>query len=663
MAKYVTLGNGELLVGFDRYGRVQDLHYPYVGLENHVALHHIHHVGVWVEGRFSWLNDTSWRIDLHCDSENFAGSITALHEVFRIQLVFTDVVYNEKNILLREVEVHNLDETTEEREIKVFFGQQFQISESRRGDTAYFDPRCSAVIHYKGRRAFLANMRMGKTPLSEYSIGLFDIEGREGTFRDAEDGVLEKNPIEHSSVDSVIGMRLSVRGRNKKRFHYWLAVGKSVEEVRELNQYVIERGPMHLMKTASDYWHVWVNRQNFSFWGLSEEIITLFKQSLFIIRAHTDNRGAIIASGDSDLLHHGRDSYHYMWPRDGSRAALALDMAGDANVAQRFFSFCNRILNDEDGYFMHKYLPDGSLGSSWHPWIRDGKIELPIQEDETALVLVSLAMHYELTRDIEFIESLYNSLIVSTADFLLEYRYRNTALPYPSYDLWEQYYGISAFTCGAVYSALREAANLASLLGKHDAADKYSRGALSLKNAIEEHFYNEERGMFYKIIHVENDQMVYNPTLDMSSFFSFLNFGVFHVSDERIIRSAETLERELLGKTEIGGMPRFEEDGYFRMSPSAPPNPWIITTLWFAQYYIKRARSEQELEPAKRWLSWVSARARSSGVLPEQVHPYTGEPISATPLVWSHAEFVITVVQYLNKLEELGVCKACNPVD
>jgi GH15 family glucan-1,4-alpha-glucosidase len=417
------------------------------------------------------------------------------------------------------------------------------------------------------------------------------------------------------------------------------------------------------MKTASDYWHVWVNRQNFSFWGLSEEIITLFKQSLFIIRAHTDNRGAIIASGDSDLLHHGRDSYHYMWPRDGSRAALALDMAGDANVAQRFFSFCNRILNDEDGYFMHKYLPDGSLGSSWHPWIRDGKIELPIQEDETALVLVSLAMHYELTRDIEFIESLYNSLIVSTADFLLEYRYRNTALPYPSYDLWEQYYGISAFTCGAVYSALREAANLASLLGKHDAADKYSRGALSLKNAIEEHFYNEERGMFYKIIHVENDQMVYNPTLDMSSFFSFLNFGVFHVSDERIIRSAETLERELLGKTEIGGMPRFEEDGYFRMSPSAPPNPWIITTLWFAQYYIKRARSEQELEPAKRWLSWVSARARSSGVLPEQVHPYTGEPISATPLVWSHAEFVITVVQYLNKLEELGVCKACNPVD
>ncbi len=662
MAKHITLGNGELLIGFDRFGRVQDLHFPYVGRENHVALHHIHHIGVWSEGMFYWFDHPSWDISIKCSEDDFAGEITAVNNALRVKLLFTDVVYNEKNILLREVEVYNLDESTNEREIKVFFGHQFQISESQRGDTAYFDPRCSAVIHYKGRRAFLANIRMGKTPLREYSIGLFDIEGKEGTFRDAEDGVLEKNPIEHSSVDSILGISLSIRGRSKKRFHYWLIAGKSIEEVQELNEYVLKQGPLHLIKTSTDYWNAWVNRQDFTFWGLDKRVVTLFKQSLFIIRAHADNRGAIIASGDSDMLNHGRDTYHYMWPRDGARSALALDMAGDGNVAQRFFSFCNRIVREE-GYFMHKYLPDGSLGSSWHPWLRNGKIELPIQEDETALVLHSLWKHYELTRDVEYIESIYNTLIARSADFLVSYRYRDTYLPYPSYDLWEQYYGISTFTCGAVYGALCAASNFASLLGKHESADRYSKAALSIKRAIGKYLYNDERKMFYKMIRVDNDRMEYDQTLDISSLFAMYAFNVFPVTDKRIKESMETLESELLQKSGSCGMPRFERDDYFRVGEDAPPNAWIVTTLWLAQCYIRKAKKEEDFEPVKKWLLWAAEHALPSGVFSEQLNPYDGSIIGATPLTWSHAEYVITVIEYLSKLEELGICDECNPVN
>ena len=43
---------------------------------------------------------------------------------------------------------------------------------------------------------------------------------------------------------------------------------------------------------------------------------------------------------------------------------------------------------------MHKYRPDKSLGSSWHPWVRNGKPELPIQEDETALVIYALLIAF-----------------------------------------------------------------------------------------------------------------------------------------------------------------------------------------------------------------------------------------------------------------------------
>jgi hypothetical protein len=40
-------------------------------------------------------------------------------------------------------------------------------------------------------------------------------------------------------------------------------------------------------------------------------------------------------------------------------------------------------------------------------------------------------------------------------------------------------------------------------------------------------------------------------------------------------------------------------------------------------------------------------------VLAEQYHPYTGAPISVSPLTWSHATFVIAVTEWLKKHESL----------
>ncbi len=56
------------------------------------------------------------------------------------------------------------------------------------------------------------------------------------------------------------------------------------------------------------------------------------------------------------------------------------------------------------------------------------------------------------------------------------------------------------------------------------------------------------------------------------------------------------------------------------------------------------------------WLNWVITHSPQSGVLSEQLHPYTGEQLSANPLTWSHAEYVRTVILYHKKLESFGVC-------
>src|SRR2546425_12342662 len=66
--------------------------------------------------------------------------------------------------------------------------------------------------------------------------------------------------------------------------------------------------------------------------------------------------------------------------------------------------------------------------------------------------------------------------------------------------------------------------------------------------------------------------------------------------------------------------------------------------MWYAQWLVARAKTLAELEAAARILDWVAAAALPSGVLPEQLDPYSGAPISVSPLTWSHAT-VISLVQ------------------
>ena len=43
----------------------------------------------------------------------------------------------------------------------------------------------------------------------------------------------------------------------------------------------------------------------------------------------------------------------------------------------------------------------------------------------------------------------------------------------------------------------------------------------------------------------------------------------------------------------------------------------------------------------------------------EQLHPYTGEPLSVSPLTWSHAAYVRAVRDYADRSARLSICPAC----
>ncbi len=653
MSRAITLGNGNLLVGLDNRGQVRDFYYPFAGHSNHVSGasgSYVHRIGVWVEGRLSWISEDAWKVDIGYTEFSGTSDIHAKNTALGVSLHITDAVHNEKNVFLRRIRITN--DKDEHREIKIFFGQEFRISESRRGDTAFYDPRVRSIVHYKGHNAFLVHAIMNGTPFVDYSVGLFNIEGKQGTYTDAEDGILSRNPIEHGSVDSVIGLTFEAQSRECNEAYYWVVAGRTINEAHVLHAHIEEERPENLISSTERYWRAWTEKESRDLSHIEKHIQHLYKHSLAIIRTHTDNRGGIIASSDSDMLNQGRDSYSYVWPRDAAITCLALDSAGHIDVTQRFFTFMAKRL-EPDGYLMHKYRVDGVLGSSWHPWVQNGVFKLPIQEDETATVLYMLAQHYTVAKDLELIESLYNPFIEKAADFMCRYIEEETGLPVDSYDLWEEKYGSSTYTAASVYGALHAAADLSAILGKRENAKRYRDQAELIKKAILAHLYDVNMGSFIKLIRHERSGLVYDRTVDISSFYGLIAFGVLDSTDKRIQSSFALVEERLKVPTQYGGYMRYEGDRYYKTGADAPPNAWCITTLWVAQYHIKSAKTKKDLEKAYGIVCWVYDRATKSGILPEQIHPYTGEHLSTAPLVWSHSEFVITVDMYLKKLGTL----------
>jgi GH15 family glucan-1,4-alpha-glucosidase len=637
---------------------IRDMHFPLVGLENHVDGHFCR-LGVWVDGDFSWTG-ASWNRRIDYKEDSLVTDVVLERPELALEIRIEDGVNHFHDILVRRLTVKNLAE--KQREVRLFFSHDLHLYGSDKGITAYYDPAIDAVIHFKQCRYFLIGGLSGKQGLFQFAVGMTEFDGLRGTWKDAEDGELSNNPVAHGSVDSTVSLRTKVPGKGEKTLYLWIAASTSLEDLKELHGIAKERSPEALIRRTEEYTRAWVNKGEINFGDLPTDIVRMFKRSLLLIRTQIDNRGAIIASSDSDILRFNKDTYSYVWPRDGAFVAMGLDAAGYHHITRRFFEFCQRTISDA-GFLYQKYHPDGSWGSTWHPWIgANHELQLPIQEDETGLVILSLWNHYDQVRDLEFVGPLYKSLICKAADFMVDYRDDDSKLPLSSYDLWEENRGVSTFTASAVYGGLRAAAMFARVFGDLERGEKYQTAAKEVKDAILRELYDEETGRFLKMLKPDGKGGFWKDRTVDSSVYGIFEFGVLPADDSKVVSTMETVESILWVKTPVGGVARYENDYYHRISQDVekvPGNPWPICTLWLAEWYLARSKTTEDIKRAEELLLWVVGHAQESGVLPEQINPYNNEPLSVSPLTWSHSTFVLTVVEYLHKMNEINLCKLC----
>jgi GH15 family glucan-1,4-alpha-glucosidase len=633
------LGNGSLTVGLDENGLVHDFYYPYVGLDNLTTARSTpHKIGVWVDNAFSWVDGDDWDITVDFETDALISAVHMQNDKLKLKLEFRDFVDQEFNAFCRHLTVSNQSDSS--REIRVFFHQVFQISRAGRGDTALYVPEGNYLLDYKGRCSLLIYARGADgTGMDQFSVGNCGIEGKEGTWRDAEDGDLSGNPVEHGGVDSTLRCSLSVSAQSSEVVEYWVVAADDQFSGEKIHDKLLSSGLSNRIEKARNFWHDWLHTATPHIKDMEPVYQNAVRKSLMVIKGHTDKRGGVIASCDSSIYNFGRDYYSYVWPRDGAYAMWPLIRLGYTEEPRRFFSFC-RDITHPDGYLMHKYQPDRAIGSTWHPLIHDKRSELAIQEDETAIVVYMLGEYYETSKDEEFVEGMYKTFVQPAANFMIEFRDEATKLPHASYDLWEEKFSTSTYTTAITYRALLTAADLAEEFEFPDDAVRWRDAAAEI--AANCHvLFDEQRGALRKGYLLQDDgSLQFDNTLDVSSCYGALMFAAEAFGSKAIRSTFKVVESDLLGKSPSGGVPRYEHDGYFASQPPFLGNPWFVTTLWVGQYYLQLARNPD----AEQLVKWTLEHALPSGVLSEQVNPSDGSPLSVTPLVWSHAELINTLL-------------------
>ena len=643
MGRPVVLSNGQLFVGLDESGLVHDFYYPYVGLENlTTARSSQHKVGIWVDGQFSWTNDGSWNIAVTFDADALISDVTMHSDALAITLRFQDFVDSEHNAFIRNIRISN--EADHTRDIRLFMHQVFEISHAGRSDTALYAPDDHYIFDYKGRYCLLISGKFSTgEPFDQYAVGNYAIENKAGTFMDAEDGELSGNNVEHGGVDSVLRFKQQLAAQSSCAIEYWVAAASSQNDVETIHGILRSGQAADRLHKTKQYWQTWLEPSSERLQAVPAEVREPLQKSLMVIKAHCDDRGSVLASGDSSIYNYGRDYYCYCWPRDAAYALWPLIRLGHFEEARSFFAFARDTMHP-DGYLMHKYQPDRAIGSTWHPLVHNRHKELAIQEDETAAVIFMIHEYYKASNDQHFVENLYHTFIEPGANFLASFIDESTGLPHASYDLWEQVFLTTTYSTCVTIAGLEAASRLATAFDHPDEALRWKKAADGIRDHLGGLFNAEgffRRGQLLQA----NGSIECNDTLDISSLYGPYMYSGLPLDDERLRSTAQHVESTLLNRGPIGGVIRYPGDDYFLEKHQYGGNPWIVCSLWLAQYY----HAIGERTKAQDLLNWALARQLPSGILSEQFDPENGTQLGVAPLVWSHAEMVNTILD-LNDL-------------
>lgn len=549
-----------------------------------------------------------------------------LNTYFNLKITQTDFVPIKENMLVKSYKFQN--------DSNIDFDMNFivysEVMTNLNNDTCgYF--KNDALIQYN----------------HDYSVCIFSKEVPNsvqinGVKNNIMDGVIGGKDYVGMSSDSAISYGIKLPAGKEKTINIYIYVndnGKKsllneldneLERIRKIDiKTELEETKKYWKKYVKDHDKMGINKLN-----IDDRVKTIYNRSILLFNLVTNPITGGISAGievDENKTKCGR--YSYCWPRDAVFITEALDAVGMTEEAEKFYSVFAKSTQSKNGMWEQRFYTDGRFAPAWG-----------YQIDETASIIFGAYAHYKVIKDKMFLKD--NLKMLENACIYLE-KYVEDLLEDGnkfklSYDLWEEFEGVSFYSISAIFAAFSSMIKIYSAVKdlfennrlKLEVINKQLKKLevliLNLKEYSLNKFYDETKKSF-----VRN---AVDKKVDISMLGAVTPFRMFTPKEKNIQNTIERINMTI--RTYTGGYIRYEGDSYM-----GGYNPWPIANLWMACYNLEAGENKKALEN----FYFVTKSCSDYGFLGEQVNNEIMKPAWVIGLTWSHAMYV-TVLQKLKKL-------------
>lgn len=607
-----VIGNKKMLATYSKKGELLRLFYPNVDFRQFIDYFHI---GLKInDSQIIYLHEDINNVynQQYLQDTNILKTIIE-NKYFKLKISQIDAITIKDDILIKKFKFIN--ENNIDLRINFLINSKMLSSQDNPISARIFD---DTLIQYN----------------YDYSVGIFSKEKITSyqihdVNRNFASGVIGGKDYIGMSSNSAISYDLgSLKPGEEREFTLFIYMkenkGTKIEEniensIDKIRKFEVDKK----IDSIKKYWRKFVKEHiNLDTSNFSEKLDLIYKRSILLFPLLINSEtGGIIAAPEIDEERKVSGGYAYCWPRDAVFITKALDILGMCNEAKDFYiKFCKNT-QSKNGMWEQRFYTNGNLAPCWG-----------YQIDETASVVYGICEHYKFKKDIEFLKQsikmcenaveflfkyIENLLEIDEEDSVkkeIELKNKNTNKieVHLSYDLWEMNEGVHLYSLASVFSAFDAMIYMDEELQKNNNSNRIKQEIVLnrklklekykhlIKKYITNNFYDEKQKIFYRNLT--------DKKMDISLLGIFVPFGLLSTSEKSAKNLAEKINMTL--RTYTGGYLRFEGDNYY-----GGKNPWVISTLWMALYYIKADKKNKAME----CLDFVVKTASENGLLAEQV--------------------------------------------
>lgn len=632
MEKYYNdaiIGNQNILASFTKQGEILRLLYP---TRDYKQMIDFFRVGLKInDSRLVYLHDDINNIYMQqYEEDTNILNTEILNTYFNLKVVQTDYASIKENVLVRKYKFAN--ENTIDLDLNFLVHSSLTSSPENRVSGMC---RNDALIQYN-HEYMLCTFSKEKLLSSQINNSKANIE----------DGKIGDKDYVGMSANSSISYDLGILKPNETReFELYIFIEDSKIGLDNLEK-TIDRIRKIDFKTEYEavkkYWKKYVKDHNGLELDLAEtpknrKIKQIYTRTILLYSLLVNHEtGGISAAVEVDENLKQCGGYQYCWPRDAVFTTTAMDILKMKKEVEKFYkSFCKNT-QSRNGMWEQRFFTDGRLAPCWG-----------YQIDETASVIIGVYNHYKVIEDKKFLKDNLK-MCEKAITFLKKYVedvFQETNKCGISYDLWEEYEGVNLYAVSSIFASFNAMIKIYEELKEEFTKNRVKQEnvnkeketlrnlSVTLREYILKNFYDESKKSLVRNLE--------DKTLDISILGTVIPFELFSPKDKKILNTVERINMTL--RTYTGGYKRFETDTY------REGKPWIIATLWIAEYYLEIG----EKQKAKECFDFVVKTSTEHGFLAEQINNSTMQPDWVIGLGWSHAMFIET----LKKMIEKGIVK------